>query len=359
MKLRRLIFAILALLLFSAPVLFLFGQSSPQSVVLLSFDGFRFDYRAREITPTLDSLAHAGVSALSLRPVYPSLTFPNHYAIITGQYPQHHGIINNNMMNPLTGAWFRVAKDSLKKQSDFYTGEALWETARKYGLQTASHSYPASDINDTSRRPNLLVEYNPKIPLSERVDTILAWLQLPETARPRFICAYIETVDAAGHEYGVYSSRTRFAIREADALVNRLCTGLREANLDRTVNVIIVSDHGMTNVSSSATVDMNALLDGISYRKFGAGELMQFQSIERTYEADEQLLKKIQRREMRFKTYRKETVPAWYGSLKHAFVMPLVAIADNGWLLDDGTYTIYGWTPSVSDSLADDWSILD
>ncbi len=308
----------------------------PQTVVLISFDGFRWDYRHRGLTPTLDSIAAQGVSALSLRPVFPSLTFPNHYAIITGQYPQHHGILSNGFVNPATGAWFRVNKDSLKRQSEWYQGEALWETARKHGVRTASHSYPASDINDISRQPDYVVPFSHALPLNDRIDTILAWLRLPEEQRPRFVCAYIEIVDAAGHETGVHSERTNSAIRKADSLVQRLWSGLQGISGD--INLIICSDHGMTDVSPAKTLNMKSLLADVQHRSFGNGEIMQFESVERTEAGNTYLFEMLRARQHHFQVYRKEHLPGWYGSLRHGFVLPLVAIAEPAWLLDDGLY---------------------
>lgn len=311
-----------------------------QTVVLLSFDGFRADYRARNLTPTLDSLAAEGASALSLRPVFPSLTFPNHYAIATGQYPQHHGIINNIMVNPATGAWYAINKDSLKRQSTWYTGEALWETCRKYGVRSASWGFPASDVEDTARQPNYVLRYNSRIPLRERIDTILAWLQLPEAVRPRLVMAYCEIVDAAAHETGTTSEHTNYAIRQADSLVAYLCEGLRRAGLSET-NIIICGDHGMTDISLNDVVTMKELLHDVPHRSFGTGEVMQFQSVQKTRASDEKLyhvLQVLSVRSGRFRVFWKDDVPAWYGSMKHGFVLPIVAIADRNVILDNGFY---------------------
>jgi ectonucleotide pyrophosphatase/phosphodiesterase family member 5 len=308
-----------------------------QTVVLISFDGFRWDYRFRGLTPTLDSLATAGVSALSLRPCFPSLTFPNHIAIVTGMFPQNHGIINNVFTNPMTGAWYAINKTALKRQADWYTGEALWETARKNGLKTASYAYPSSDLDDSLRLPTYLKPYNPGVPLNDRIDTILAWLQLPEHKRPRLVCAYVETVDIAGHETGVTSATTNAAIMQADRLVGRLCAGIREAELEN-VNIIICSDHGMTDISRERSVIMKQHFWDIPHKSFGSSETMQFQSVQKNPAADTILYHALKSREFHFRVYWKDSVPAWYGALKHAFVMPIVCVADRGWILDDGSY---------------------
>ena len=70
--------------------------SAPPLTVLISIDGFRADYLDRGVTPVLSALAAGGVRA-DMRPSFPSKTFPNHYALVTGLRPDRNGIVDNNM----------------------------------------------------------------------------------------------------------------------------------------------------------------------------------------------------------------------------------------------------------------------
>ena len=67
------------------------------TVILISLDGFRYDYIDKFAPPTMNALAKDGVRAKWMIPSFPTKTFPNHYTIATGLYPEHHGIVENNV----------------------------------------------------------------------------------------------------------------------------------------------------------------------------------------------------------------------------------------------------------------------
>jgi predicted AlkP superfamily pyrophosphatase or phosphodiesterase len=233
------------------------AAARPDTLILISIDGFRADYLGRGETPTLSRLAREGVTA-PMRPAFPSLTFPNHYTLVTGLWPDHNGIVDNVMVDPVLGRF--TMKDSLDQR---WWGEAdpLWVTADEQGLRTATMFWPGSDREIDGHRPDYYRAYDQSVSGDARVDQVLAWLDLPPGQRPTFLTLYFDIVDTMGHRGGPDSPALNAALRSTDASIARLVDGLAARGaLDHT-NIIIVADHGMASVSPDRVVYLD---DGIS-----------------------------------------------------------------------------------------------
>ncbi|MBY0244594.1 MAG: ectonucleotide pyrophosphatase/phosphodiesterase, partial [Sphingobacteriaceae bacterium] len=178
------------------------SQSYKPYVIMISFDGFRHDYLNRGITPNFDLIRNSGAQASSLRPSFPSKTFPNHLSLITGMYPQNHGIINNNINNPYTKKSYSLMDTIAVREPEWYQGEAFWETAKRNGILTASYFWPGSELTDENRRPTYFEKYDHHRPSEKVITGVKKWLALPEEERPHFITMYFHEVDDAGHKYG-------------------------------------------------------------------------------------------------------------------------------------------------------------
>ncbi|KAJ1567930.1 hypothetical protein HK405_004252 [Cladochytrium tenue] len=227
------------------------------TVILVSLDGFRASYLSRGLTPQLAGLGRAGVRAEFLRPAFPSVTFPNHYTLVTGLYPEHHGIVGNVFFDSELNDTF-VYTDKVKGgQSKWWGGEPLWVTAVKQGQRSATCMWPGSEapITKDQIRPTYWVPYNHTQPLTERVDQVLSWLDLPRAARPTFLTIYASDVDGAGHSYGPDSAEVDAALGRVDGMIGQLAAGLRVRNLTGSVNVVVVSDHGMAQVERVVVLD--------------------------------------------------------------------------------------------------------
>lgn len=222
--------------------------------ILISFDGFRWDYSNRGFTPNLEFIKNNGVHALSLKPCFPSKTFPNHFSIVTGMYPQNHGIIANNFLDPVTGELYQVGDTTSVRNPKWYKGESIWETAKRQGVITASYFWPGSEVNLEYRRPTYYEKYEHNRDYSERINGVLNWLKLPIIIRPKFITLYFDATDTYGHRYGTNSVELNNSIMSLDSLVGKLFNGLREINLYDSTNVIIVSDHGMIDISNEMII---------------------------------------------------------------------------------------------------------
>lgn len=235
---------------------FLHAQSDNKPyVVLVSMDGFRWDYAKHFKLQNLDKIAKEGVHAKSMRPSYPSKTFPNHYSIVTGLYPDHHGIINNIFYDATLNESFALSTDA-KNDSRFYGGNPIWNVAEQQGVKTASFFWPGSDTD--KKRPGIYKNYDGKIPFETRIDTVLKWLKLPEKQRPHLITLYFDQPDGTGHTFGPLSPENEKMVRKMDSLMAQLSSKLDQLAIGKEINLIIVSDHGMANISNDKKV---AILD--------------------------------------------------------------------------------------------------
>ncbi|XP_072265018.1 ectonucleotide pyrophosphatase/phosphodiesterase family member 1-like [Pyxicephalus adspersus] len=221
------------------------GFSQPP-VILFSLDGFRAEYFQTwsGLLPVISKLKKCGTYTRALRPVYPSKTFPNHYSIVTGLYPESHGVVDNKMYDPHRNASFTL-KSAEKFHSSWYQGEPVWITAMNQGLKAATFFWPGSDVKINGTFPNFYKNYNGSVPFQERVMSVLKWLRLPENVRPHFYTLYLEEPDSSGHKHGPLSSAVIKALMNVDNIVGMLMDGLKQLQLDKCVNLLLVSDHGM------------------------------------------------------------------------------------------------------------------
>ncbi len=221
---------------------FCFAKNQPY-VILISFDGFRWDYSERGITPNLNEMKEKGVHAISLQPSFPTKTFPNHYSIVSRMYPENHGIIFNSFLNPISSERYSLGDTTAVRESKWYLGEAFWEIAERNGIKTASH-FAGSEINLNHRRPTYYRKYDHKRPYKERIDGVINWMKLPIEQRPHFITLYFHDTDSYGHNFGPNSPEINKSISRLDSLIYYLNNKLTEINMFDSTNIIIVSTMG-------------------------------------------------------------------------------------------------------------------
>jgi predicted AlkP superfamily pyrophosphatase or phosphodiesterase len=244
------------------------SQTAP--ILLVSMDGFRWDYCAlhNAETPHLRQYAAEGISASELIPAYPSNTFPNHYSIVTGLYPAHHGIINNDFFDPRLGQYFHYALPANSSLSQWWGGEPIWVTAERQGLKGATYYWVGSEAAIGGIRPTFSVRFDAaeykKASFESRIDKVVGWLRLPIDQRPSVVTFYLEETNSVGHANGPDSPELAAAIKLLDGRLGALIDRLNAEHLP--VNLIVVSDHGMTAVSPDRVmmiddyIDINAVL---------------------------------------------------------------------------------------------------
>ncbi|KAJ9183826.1 hypothetical protein P3X46_007633 [Hevea brasiliensis] len=231
-------------------------------VLLISSDGFRFGYQFKTPTPNIHRLIANGTEAeTGLIPVFPTLTFPNHYSIVTGLYPAYHGIINNHFIDPLTGEFFTMGSHEPK----WWLGEPLWETVANHGLRAATYFWPGSEVHKGSWNcpEEFCMFYNGSVPFEERVDKILSYFDLPSAEIPLFMTLYFEDPDHQGHQVGPDDPEITEAVAGIDRMIGRLINGLEKRGVFEDVNIIMVGDHGMVGTCDKKLIFLDDLASWI------------------------------------------------------------------------------------------------
>ncbi len=243
---RRIVFFLWLFLAFGFVVA---QQNSVPYVVLVSFDGFRYDYVEHYNPPNFKFFIARGSRTEALIPSFPSKTFPNHYTIVTGLYPGNHGLVDNTFYDRDRDVFYRMNNAELVTDSYFYGGVPLWELAKRNQIKSASFFWPGSEMKAEARRPDYYRTYDDNYSNDSRVDQVIDWLMLPDAERPHFITLYFSLVDHAGHNFGPLSTQTREAVLKVDSLLGKLMKGIESTRLP--VNVLLVSDHGMYELTVS------------------------------------------------------------------------------------------------------------
>ena len=243
------------------------AESTRGPVIYVMIDGFRNDYIDRGITPALSALAANGVRTQGMRPSTPSVSSPNHYTLVTGLLPDHHGMVDNTFFDAGLGM-FGVNQAANRNPKFWEGGTPIWITAQRQGVRTGVVNWGGSDVPIQGTTATYFAQRQPSLTNPQRVDQLLAWLDLPESERPGLYLLYFSSVDTAGHLNGPDSPKTNEAIAEADAAIARLMAGLEARGVDSSANIVVVADHGMTPISTverliplDKLVDVNAVQD--------------------------------------------------------------------------------------------------
>jgi len=230
-------------------------------LVILSLDGFRWDYPQMANTPTLDSLKKAGVIAESLKPSYPTKTFPNHYTMATGLYPDHHGLVDNYFHATDLNRIYSMRDREAVMDGVFYGGEPIWVTAENQGMKSATFFWVGSEAEIKGVRPTYWYQYDWTIPFEDRIDSVVHWLSLPENKRPHLIMWYYSEPDHTGHIAGPESEELKVLVEELDTYLADFFTEMRKLPLFDKLNFIITSDHGMNATSNEKRIFIEQVID--------------------------------------------------------------------------------------------------
>ncbi|EJT98619.1 Phosphodiest-domain-containing protein [Dacryopinax primogenitus] len=230
------------------------------TVIMVSLDGLRADYVDRGITPHLLEISRQGLRAKYMKPVFPTLTFPNHWSLMTGLYPETHGIIANDFWDPVSTKEFVYTDPERSWDPYWWSGEPVWATAGKAGLTTANLMWPGPPVHRSGQTPTYYIPFSLNLTIDEKLEQIFTWLDYPLDVRPRLITAYSPDVDMMGHLGGPDSEEVAASLKDVDVFARDLHAGLKARNLDQIVSVIFVSDHGMTSTSNIRLVYLDDIL---------------------------------------------------------------------------------------------------
>lgn len=304
------------------------AQQGKPPLVLISIDGYRWDYPDRYPTPTIRRIVDGGQRAEALEPVWPTLTFPNHYSLITGQTPAEHGLVGNSF--PDGERWYALRDRTAVEDGTYYGGEPVWITAERSGMVTASMFWVGSEADIQGVHPTHWSRFNEDVGNDERVDQVLAWLSEPETTRPGFITLYFEEVDSWSHYRGVGSPEMQGALARVDAALGRLMDGIGALEHGDEVTVVIVSDHGQMGYFNEPpfVLDDHIYLDGL--RIVDQGPAVYAWQDEPDPEAARRLADTINTVWRFGRAYTRASAPADWGINDHPRMPHLVFQADPG-----------------------------
>ena len=311
-------------------------QSPPQQTLLISFDGFRYDYLNKVDTPHFDSLAANGVQAEGLIPVFPSKTFPNHYSIATGLYPENTGLVGNTMYDPKWGEWYRIDDREAVEAGKWYGGEPIWNTLEKQGLRTGTMFWVGSEADIQGMHPTYWKIYDGSMPGEARIDSVVKWMSYPDDKAVDFATLYFSDVDTKGHRYGTKSDSLKDAVTRADQLVGYLKQQMQESSLWTNTNIVVVSDHGMVDLSADKLIRLDEIIDMDDTERVIWGPMTMIQPKEGKTEEVYQALKAA---ENHYRVYKKEELPERYHLKDHRRVEDIVVVvADLGYTILDKDY---------------------
>lgn len=323
-------------------------KATPAPLLLISIDGYRTDYIERGLSPTLASLAKQGVRAADgMQPSFPSLTFPNHYTIVTGLRPDHHGIINNTMTDASLGKFSLSNRDAVSNGQWWAEATPLWETAQAHGMKTATMFWPGSEANIHGEHPNFWKPYDGNVTPDQRVDQVLAWLDLPAAERPAFLTLYFDAVDHAGHDFGPDSPQVNEAIAQTDAALARLVQGLQQRGLLDRINMIVLADHGMASAPQRNTVLIDKLIPLKHVELVSVGVLAGFNPKPGFDFA--KIEAQLERPQQHMTCWDKTRVPARFAYGSNPRVPQLLCLADVGWRISTAEYLAKKKKPTQGD----------
>ncbi|EEB05682.1 nucleotide pyrophosphatase [Schizosaccharomyces japonicus yFS275] len=233
------------------------------TVLLVSFDGFRADYLYRNLTPTLFNISQNGIQAPYLIPSFPTMTFPNHYTLVTGDYPEVHGIVSNNFHDGSSDKDFVNTRPDCNHDPEWWShSEPIWINAERNGIRSAVHMWPGSEVENNGLKPTFYTPYNGSMGLDRKFQDVINWLDLPDETRPQLLLLYIPHIDSVGHAFGPESFELNSTLRIVD---DSLSTFLHEVyqkrNLKEILNIVFVSDHGMAPTSNSRLIWMDDVMN--------------------------------------------------------------------------------------------------
>ena len=297
-------------------------------LILISIDGWRWDYLSRFAPPALSALATRGVLAEGLIPSFPSKTFPNHYTMVTGLYPNRHGIVSNTMRDPVLPGLFSLANITVQEDTRWWGGVPLWTTAERQGQIAATMFWPGSDVEIAGARPTLWRRFAAKVSNNDRVDQILAWMQRPKAERPTFYTLYFEQIDVAGHNFGPDSPQMRPVVERIDEAMARLSAGLEALGVSARTNLVVVSDHGMAQIPPDHVIYVE---DYVPLSSMDVTEWSPILSVAPRGGSVDDLYRALKGKHPAMTIFKSEDLPARYRLARHPRYPPIIGLADDGW----------------------------
>ncbi len=310
------------------------GVDEAPTLLLVSIDGYRADYLERGLTPTLAALAAGGVRAEYMRPSFPSLTFPNHYTLITGLRPDRNGIVANIMEDQrIPGERFSSSNRAAIENARWWDeATPLWTSVQRSGRRAATMFWPGSEAPVHGRHPDYWTRYDKDVADDARVDAVLGWLDLPAPRSPSLVTLYFDRVDVQGHRFGPDSAELDVALGSVDRALARLLDGLDRRGLRDRINLVVVSDHGMIATSPERVVFLDDLVPREWMHVVMWGVLTGIAPLAEHREDVERLLLAPHEH---MECHRRDAMPARFDYGRNRRIPPILCLAARGWVISD------------------------
>lgn len=337
------------------------SQLDKPYVLLISIDGYRHDYTEKHQPHHLLKFIEKGVEAKGLIPTFPTLTFPNHYSIVTGLYPENHGIVANHFTAPdLDNRVYSMRDADSVVDKSFYQGNPLWNLVKKNGMVSATYFWPGSEADINGVRPSFYEKYEHERPHSDRIRTVVDWFKLPAENRPHFATLYFSTVDSAGHAFGPDSKKVGDALKEVDLGIGRLLYELEQLNLP--INIFIVSDHGMAALDFSRVEYIDTPFKSKEEKELfsrfensGSGPLVfyYYKGEKQNRNADVKKMQTLLNKGKQYKTYIRGQLPKHLNFQNNPRMGELISVATPGWTIGESRKTrviagMHGFDPTAT-----------
>jgi predicted AlkP superfamily pyrophosphatase or phosphodiesterase len=324
-------------------------------VVVVSLDGFRPDYLDTFDLPNLRRILQRGARAQAMVPVFPSLTFPNHYSLVTGLLPERHGIVGNSFYDPARGETYALGDQAAVSDGTWYRGEPIWVTAETQGMVAACFFWPGSEAAIKGVRPTFWKPFSRDTPNGERVDGVLEWLRLPDERRPHIITLYFSELDSASHRAPLDSPTIEQAARSLDHTLGLLIDGIDALPVRDHVYLLLTSDHGMVETGVSQTIRLDSLIDTTNLQASFGGPVASLHvkgGPARARQIRDQLSKGLRHG----RAYLREDMPARYRYSADPRIGDVVVVMDESWTLQTSPaasersterWGMHGWDPAL------------
>ena len=336
------------------------GRNRPEQlakpyVVLVSFDGFRADYLDRFQLPNFRRIVDRGARAESMMPVFPTITFPNHYSLVTGLHPGRHGIVENAFWDPDRRARYSFRDQATVTDGRWYGGEPIWVTAEREGMVAACFYWPGSEAAIKGVRPTFWKTYDASVPNTTRVDTVLGWLRLPDDQRPHIITLYFNDIDAASHNNALDAPGIEAAARAVDGVLGALSEGIEALPIRERVYLLLTSDHGMAEARGDQSVTLGSVLDSSSLRVGFSGPVTSLH-VDGGSDRAARVRDEINARLQHGRAYLRGDLPERYHARESPRFGDVVIVMDEGWLVETSVLSRaliqrrwgeHGWDPAL------------
>lgn len=277
-------------------------------LILISLDGFRWDYVEKYKPPHLINFIKNGINSESLIPSFPTKTFPNHYTIATGMYPDKHGIIANSFYSYDKDMTYKIRDREKVEDGSFYGGNPIWIQANKANMVTASYFFVGTEANIQGLKPTYYYRFDNSVKNEVRVNQAIDWLKLPPKKRPHLITMYFSDMDDTGHKYGTKNDEElKKTLFELDKQLGNLFKGIEKTGLP--VNIIIVSDHGMSTVSISNFISIEKIENDSLYTSIDNGAIVNIHPNNKNQ--IDSIYTYLKKKESNFKVYKTENTPGF------------------------------------------------